>query len=740
MKLIKAIQKWANKRSYGVRGNRKKVGILLFQVSILVFIVLVIRFSWISMVGVVQGVNLEKQTTALYQGEQITKAKRGTIYDRYGQVIAEDATSYSVYAILSKTYTGANDEKLYAEEQNFDKLADILYDKLGIKKEDSLKRLRVNVGEKDPTKLAYQVEFGNDGKGINLSKKNAIEKAMDDAGVKGLYFLEHPDRIYPNGEFASLFIGKAESQDDDESSTKGLVGTMGLEKAYNSILSGQDGIMVYKKDLQGNPMPGTIRNKQNEINGEDIYTTIDSRLQTYLETLMDKVNKTYKPELLTATLMDAKTGELLAMSQRPSFNPDSGKAPSVWRNVLVQDMYEPGSTMKVFTTAASVNTGQFQPNATYEAGEIKVYDTTIHDHDWTKNGAHALNYKQALWWSSNVGMVHLEQKLGDLWPVYQRKFLFGESTNSGLPSETEGTLPLPSNPVDLAMSSFGQGVNVTNFQMMRAFSSVSNNGVMLQPHYISKVVDPNKNTQKIAEPEVLGKPITADTAKYVRDLMVGVAQDSQWGSAHTVNGPIYKVPGITISPKTGTAQIASDTGGYYQSKYLNSVVVMAPTENPKFVLYVTMKLDGPMPFDALATLTNPFLKRAMESEDQPIDVGNGGMTEFKMENYEGKNVNEASVLARRLLLNPVIIGDGDTVKKQSIPIGEKVSANTKILILSDGSMTMPDVTTWTEAELKQFETITGVKLKIEGKGKASSQSVPFNARIKKNQEITVKLG
>ncbi|MGC3771972.1 penicillin-binding transpeptidase domain-containing protein, partial [Enterococcus faecalis] len=186
-------------------------------------------------------------------------------------------------------------------------------------------------------------------------------------------------------------------------------------------------------------------------------------------------------------LMEAKTGEIVAMSQRPTFNPETKQGldnNGTWQNLLVESPYEPGSTLKLFTSAAAIEQGLFNPNESFNRiGGITVGDTTINDHDvGNLKDKTSLTYRQAISWSSNIGMVNLEQRMGgDKWVEYLKKFGFGSSTHSGLTSEHTGKLP-DNNIVDRANSAFGQGITVTNFQMMKGFSAIANDGSMLQPH------------------------------------------------------------------------------------------------------------------------------------------------------------------------------------------------------------------------------------------------------------------
>lgn len=701
------------KKNLNPMNNRKKVGIILFATSIGLFFLFAVRFSYIVIGGHVAGTSLAEKTKQLYQGSEVVKAKRGTIYDRNGVALAEDASSYSIKAILSKTYT-SGDKKLYVEEKNFDKIAEILHKNLSIDKKDAL-----NILEDGAKKELYQVEFGSYGKNISQETKQNIEADMKKEGVAGLYFVDHQARMYPNGVFSSHFIGYAVPDKDEN----GLVGKLGLESAYNDILSGKDGKIIYQKDNFQNPLPGTVAEEEKAVDGQDIYTTLDSRLQSYLETLMDQVNEEYQPEELTAVLMKAKTGEILAMGQRPTFNPETmegltGKD-AIWRNFLVQDSYEPGSTMKVFTTAAAIEEGEFNENETFQSGKIQVEDATINDHDFGEKGV--LTMRQALSWSSNVGMVILEQRLGGRWYNYLQKLGFGQSTHSGLDDEVNGALPT-SNIVDRAMSAYGQAVGVTNFQMMKAFTSIANNGTMIQPRYISKVVDPQTGEERTTQTEVLGQPFSKETTEKVREYMRDVVESENYGSAYGV----YSVPGYNVSAKTGTAQIASDTGGYQtgDTAYLYSIVEMVPSEDPDYVLYLTMK--HPKTYDrmALAKIANPLMKRAMDFKETEEDSDTETKTEkVSVADYRNLEADVAAADAQKSGLQPVVIGNGKKVQKQSTANGDQLISGEKLILYTGGDKLMPDVTGWSKVDIMKLGKILGIEVSFDGDGYCVKQEL-----------------
>ncbi|MDT2737130.1 penicillin-binding transpeptidase domain-containing protein [Enterococcus pseudoavium] len=726
---FKRLKRNIRKKNLTPMNNRKKVGVILFATSIGLFFLFAIRMIYVVAGGHVAGTSLETKTEELYRGGQVIKAKRGTIYDRNGEVIAEDATSYAVYAILSESYVSGK-EKLYAQEKNFDELAAILNKYLGISKKSALKTLNSGINS-DGTSKYYQVEFGNKGKNISEETKQNIEDAMKKAKVKGLYFSEHTDRMYPNGNFASHFIGYAQPDKKEE-----LAGVMGVEAAYDDVLKGKNGKVVYQKDENQRPIPGSIAEEKKAVDGEDIYTTLDAGLQSYLETLLDKVNSEAKPTEMTAMLMQAKTGDILAMSQRPTFNPETKEGlggDNSWRNFLIEDTYEPGSTMKVFTTSAAVNEGVFNENESYLSGKIQVADATINDWDLGKKGI--LTMRQALSWSSNVGMVKLEEKLGDRWPEYVKRFGFGQSTYSGLPGESKGTLPT-SNIVDQAMSSYGQAIGVTNFQMMRGFTAVANDGKMLQPHYIEKVSDPNTNKEIITKPEVIGEPITAETAQKVREYMRDTVESENYGSAYDQ----YKVPGYHISAKTGTAQIA-ENGRYLtgDTNYIYSIALMIPSEDPEYILYLTMKQPQENEAGILGEIANPLLSRAMEFQNnQPDSSEQESSTKVTVEDYRNLSTAKAAADANKRGVTAVVIGDGDKVVKQSAKPGEKVMANEHLILLTDGKKEMPDVRGWSKADILKLANLLDIDVSFKGEGYCTKQNIaPYAEVSKKKLKITL---
>lgn len=591
--------------------ERRKVARLFFIFTILVFLIFIGRLSYIVGAGKVGKVSLDEKTKQLYQGEEPVFAKRGTIYDRNGEIIATEVSSYLMYVVLDETYKGIADKKtgvrpkLYLEANKKAKAAEIIEQILGIKSDDLKKYL--NPGKNESGKDILYSEFGNEGKNIDIETKKKLEEAFGAANITGFYFKESQSRMYPNGEFASYMIGYTDFPED-----AAATGVLGIEEVYNKELSGKNGKIRFEKDSQGRKIPGSVVEIEKKEDGADIYTTFDIKLQSYAEELMTDIYGQYGMGDMRVMLVEPKTGNILVASQRPTFNPetkaglsDTKTQQAMWRNLLVEEpSYEPGSTMKVFTVAAAIDSGNFDENATFMSGHIDVDDARINDHNVVGRGL--MTYRQAFAWSSNVGMVHLEQAMGPVWQNYLEKFGFGHSTNSGLPGESAGVIQ-NSTTVDRAMTAYGQGIGVTNFQMMEGFTAIANQGKMMKLNFINKIVTDDQ--EEVVEPQVVREPIRPETATKVLGLMHDVVTLPDYGL-----GSMYAIDGYNVGAKTGTAQVF-ENGAYLKDLYLQSAVQIAPIEDPEFIAYVTINKAGAgvdVPTSIIAPISNNLLKRALE--------------------------------------------------------------------------------------------------------------------------------
>lgn len=738
--------------------NRKQVGKNLSVLAIFLFFLFLINFALIIGTDKKFGVTLSEQAKKVHKQTVIVPAKRGTIYDRNGAVIAEDATTYNVYAIIDKKYKSATGKVLYVEESQFKKVAEIFKQYLGMDEDYVIKQLS--------QKKLKQVSFGSNGNGITYSNMTAIREAMEAAKIEGVSFTTSPNRSYKNGVFASQFIGQASLQEDKEGN-KTLKGQSGMEKSLDRILAGQNGVITYDKDRNGNIVPGSDKVSVKTEDGKDVYTTISAELQTYLETRMDVFQEKVKGKYVSATLVSAKTGEILATTQRPTYNADTKDGLDftnlrTWNTILYQGQYEPGSTMKVMTLAAAIDHGTFPAyNEVYYNNELQVKDATIKD--WGINmgltEGRYMNIAQGFAYSSNIGMTKLEQKMGNnVWMNYLTLFKFGLPTRFGMGDESFGSLP-GDNYVTQAMSSFGQGISVTQTQMLRAFSAIANSGQMLEPKFISAIYDRKSDTARKSKTEVVGKPVSESAAQQTRNYMITVGTDPEFGTLYS-NGPIIQVPGQNVAVKSGTAQIATDQG-YLQGEndYINSVVAMTPAEDPEFIMYVTVQ-QPEVTFSANSweELVNPILEDAvalknelhLTSEAPTLDDVTKE-TPYKIPSVENlsKELNLKQNLSpgayseelRRNLVQPIVLGTGKNIRKMSVDVGSKVKANQQVLLLTEDFDTVPDMYGWTKKNADIFGEWTGIKIAYKGSGKkVTKQSVKMNTSLNKTKKITLTLG
>ena len=749
MKWTKRITRFAIRNRKSPAENRKIVGKYISLLAVVLFAVFLVNFAVIIGSGSKFGTDLVKEAKKVHQITRTVPAKRGTIYDRNGVPIAEDATSYNVYAVIDKKYKSATGKILYVEDAQFNKVAEVFHKYLDMDE--------AYVKEQLSQPNLTQVSFGAKGNGITYANMMAIKKDLKDASVEGIDFTTSPNRSYPNGQFASSFIGLAQLHENEDGS-KSLLGTSGMESSLNSILAGKDGIITYEKDRLGNIVPGTEQVSQQTVDGKDVYTTISSTLQSFMETQMNAFQEKVKGKYMTATLVSAKTGEILATTQRPTFDADTKEGLTkdfVWRDILYQSNYEPGSTMKVMTLAAAIDNNTFPGGEVFNSSELKVADATIRDWDVNEGltGGGMMTFSQGFAHSSNVGMTLLEQKMGDAtWLDYLSRFKFGVPTRFGLTDEYAGQLPAD-NIVNIAQSSFGQGVSVTQTQMLRAFTAIANDGIMLEPKFISAIYDSNNQSVRKSQKEVVGNPVSKDAASLTRTHMVLVGTDPVYGTMHnhSTGKPTVTVPGQNVALKSGTAQIADEKNGGYligSTNHIFSAVSMNPAENPDFILYVTVQQPEHYSGIQLGEFANPILERAVAMKDslnlqstaKALDQISS-QTSYAMPSIKDISPGDLAEELRRNIVQPIVVGTGTKIKNSSIEEGTNLAPNQQVLLLSDKAEEVPDMYGWTKATAEAFSKWLNIELEFEGSGSTvQKQDVRANTAIKDIKKITLTLG
>ena len=528
-----------------IQRNLRFLAILLAGLaSIAIF-----RFTQISLFKTSNGQDLTAYHETGTKRSSITEARRGSIFDQQGNPIAMDTTSYSLFAVLR---SGWGDTNLVKDP---DVTAKALAKHLGLDRDMILAQLTQN--------NVYQVEFGNAGQHLSSETKKAIEAE----NLPGLVFVSETTRKYVNDVYASHLIGYATAtakEEDQPLSAQVLEGKLGLEAAYNVSLSGQDG----------------NQSSTRQLIGKDLHLTLDSRLQNKLEELMIQYQTTYQPEALQAYLVEAKTGKLVAASQRPSFNLNTREGiEAEWKNLMVEEAYEPGSTIKILTMSVAYDRQLYKPGELYQSGSIQVYDQVVKDYN--KVGWGQISFEEGLARSSNVAMVNLVNRMGDQeWVKKLGDFGFGKGTDFGLENETTGNFQFD-NPVSRIMSGFGQGFSATPIQLLQAYSSIGNQGQMLKVQVVQGLDSAGE-----FQARVLGKPISKEAANHVLQLMVDTVE-KPYGTAVSFRNPYVKV-----AAKTGTAEIADPNGSGYltgANDNYHSVVTFFPADNPKYMLYMAMK-------------------------------------------------------------------------------------------------------------------------------------------------------
>ncbi|WP_173251334.1 MULTISPECIES: penicillin-binding protein PBP2X [unclassified Streptococcus] len=749
MKWTKRITRFAIRNRKSPAENRKIVGKYISLLAVVLFAVFLVNFAVIIGSGSKFGTDLVKEAKKVHQITRTVPAKRGTIYDRNGVPIAEDATSYNVYAVIDKKYKSATGKILYVEDAQFNKVAEVFHKYLDMDE--------TYVKEQLSQPNLTQVSFGAKGNGITYANMMAIKKDLKDASVEGIDFTTSPNRSYPNGQFASSFIGLAQLHENEDGS-KSLLGTSGMESSLNSILAGTDGIITYEKDRLGNIVPGTEQVSQQTVDGKDIYTTISSPLQSFMETQMDAFQEKVKGKYMTATLVSAKTGEILATTQRPTFDADTKEGITedfVWRDILYQSNYEPGSAMKVMTLASSIDNNTFPGGEYFNSSELKIADVTTRDWDvnegLTVGGM--MTFSQGFAHSSNVGMTLLEQKMGDAtWLDYLNRFKFGVPTRFGLTDEYAGQLPAD-NIVNIAQSSFGQGISVTQTQMIRAFTAIANDGVMLEPKFISAIYDPNDQTARKSQKEIVGNPVSKDAASLTRTNMVLVGTDPVYGTMynHSTGKPTVTVPGQNVALKSGTAQIADEKNGGYLvglTNYIFSAVSMNPAENPDFILYVTVQQPEHYSGIQLGEFANPILERASAMKDSLNLQTTAKALEqvsqqspYPMPSVKDISPGDLAEALRRNIVQPIVVGTGTKIKETSVEEGKNLAPNQQVLLLSDKVEEIPDMYGWKKETAETFAKWLDIELEFEGSGSVvQKQDVRTNTAIKNIKKITLTLG
>lgn len=704
------------------KNNTVKINMGLIIVIILFFVAIIIKLSYVNIAKDVDGIDIEAFANNRNTTKKTLYATRGAIYDTNGDYLAQTVNSYTIIAYLSssRTTNPDNPQHVVDKEDTARKLSEILTlnGKTSMTYEYILSRLNLEG--------RYQVEFGSGGSGITELLKSEIE----DLNLPGIDFVASSKRYYQMDNFASYLVGYARKNDDGK-----IVGEMGIEKYFNDELSGKDGQTEYQTDSYGYKLPNSNENTTPATAGANIYLTIDNNIQLFLEQEINNLTKENSMAWMTFTIADAKTGAILASASNPSFNPNKLDITN-YLNPLVSYAYEPGSTMKIFSFMAAMENGIYDGSKEYMSGKLQIGSDTVND--FNKVGWGKINFDTGFSYSSNTAASLLALDLGnEKLRAYYDLLGFGQKTGITLPDEVTGKIDFQY-PIELATASFGQGITTTPIQNIQALTSIANDGMMLKPYIVDKIVGPNTNKVLYqGGKEEVRKVASTETIKKIQDMMHNVVY------SNLTDAKNYKPAMVEMIGKTGTAQIANPNGRGYltgSNDYIRSFSGLFPYNDPQYIVYISVKqFSGNFKkvSQAVVNVVDEIVKyknivsTVEENKEQSIIV---------LESYLNTDVLSTEEKLKALGLNPVVIGDGKYVVNQYPNKKSHILKGSKVFLKTESqNITMPDVTNWSENEITTFCNFIGLKYTLNGSGHVTSVSIPAGSVIDLSTIVEINL-
>lgn len=669
-------------------------------------------------------------------------AQRGFIYDSQGNIIAEDNHTYNIICILDENRLNADDTPAYVKDK--EGTAGILSQILGIDYDKVLGYL-MQEGK-------FQTELGDSGRNLSKEVKDEIESYE----LPGIEFEDSVQRVYPHGTFASNLIGYV-SRDEDGSYT----GKMGIEQVLESYLAGKDGYTTYQTDGDGFILPGMKETTVSATNGANVTLTLNKNIQETLEQSFALTNETFHPDRIWGAVVEVETGKVIAWGQSPSFDPNTLDITD-YSNYGSQVPYEPGSTLKTFTWAATINEGKYDSNATAEGYRYCYVSDENNNPVRTMDTENAygcvMNYHNesysnptlddGLKYSLNTVAATLENEYitPDILLDYLEEFGFFSNVDTDGILEEAGILNFTW-PADKINLSFGQGSTVTMLQLLQAYTAIFGDGTVKKPYFIDSIRDAydNSNVLYQGETEVVSEPITAETAKKVRSVMYKVANE-QGGTAYN-----YRIPECSIIAKTGTTEVAID--GTYDTDYIiSSIMIGLPADQPKYMVYYAFAMNFQNIGTRTEAVTNILRKVAQEfhlsdnmdeeteTPEQQVETVTT-VTSSEMPSLLNHSVTYANDKLSSSGTNIIVLGSGDTVIDQFPKSGTTIDSGQRVFLLTDTqSFVMPDLTGWTRKDVASLWAVTGFAFELENDGVVVSQSIPAGTTVTRGTNIRVVFG
>lgn len=710
------------KKKNKINRNARISNIALILV-LLLFCILIYRAGVLSLSNKIDGINLADFASRRTIKHETILAERGTIYDVNGEALAQNVYSYTLIAYLSSSRGDGN----YVKD-----------------KEDTAKKLAtvINMSEEKILELlnkdVYQTEFGIAGRGLTELTKDKILSL----NLAGLDFTETQKRYYPKGRFLSYTLGYAKANSDGK-----IIGEMGIEALFNDTLTGSDGFKEYQKDLKGYKIANTKEKVQEAVDGNDIYLTIDSNVQFFVEQALEEAKNKYTFDELNIVVAEAKTGKILGIGSTTSFDPNIKDIKS-YLDPNISVSIEPGSTMKIFSYMAVMEAGKYDGNATFKSGSYTTTDGTV-IRDANRTGWGVISYDRGFAYSSNVGVVNLIHNYinRDTLMDYYKKLGFGSKTDFNLlqkdkdidkkrelSKETAGKIKFDYE-TEIYNAGFGQGILVTSIQNIKALTSIANDGILLQPYIVDKVVDSKGNVIQQNTRTELGRVASKTTTDKIKDLMESVVTDG--------TGSGYNMPGYGLIAKTGTAQIAGTNGEGYLTgpyDYIRGFAGMFPKDDPQIIIYANLKRPKPNTTNALTYVVKNVIENTSkyyniyDAQDQNTET-----TTYKLDSYINKDAKEIKTLLESKNLEVEIIGNGNIITNQYPANNITVTKGTKIFLLTNSNeVTIPNFKNWSKKDVQTYLKLANIPYESEGNGYLVNQSL-VNVIYNINEKPTLQL-
>ena len=682
------------------------------------------------------GTDLKAYADASNLQTQILPARRGSIIDRNGNVLAQDNPAYNIICVLQEGRMNSAGEPAYVVDK--EKTAELLSRVLDIKEENILALLN----KKD----LYQTELGIKGRNLTSDQKKVIESYE----LPGIEFEESFTRYYPGRSLAAHLIGYTSQED-------GLItGTMGIEKNYNKELKGIDGMYSFQQDAKGYMLPGSRYTQKQPKNGDIVQLTIDSSLQEALEVMLAAYSDKLNADGVWGGVINVKSGEILAWGQHEGFDLNNPIAKN-YNNIGIELPYEVGSTVKPFTYAAALDSNKdFNMDLTFKSGPFLVgnlkngYITRASSSSGSTDrirNFRGFNYGKINFWdgmcySANTAIATILSKYlkTETLEKYFLRFGFFQEVDTDRFSDNPGKLTFKY-PSEMITTGYGQGSTFTMLQLFQAYTALFNGGKMVKPYFVKSLIDSSNNKPFYeAKTEIIGQPISEETAKTILEAMRNNVESPKSGSAYR-----YKIKETTIVAKTGTADLVEK--GEYGKSVIVSIVIGMPADDPVVLVYYAAKTKQ-MNQHEYNSLMRVFLKKIVMT----LDLSDGGkklpVAEGEeqlpysdtgyMPNLVNHSLNYGKNYLKTLNITPLVIGNGATIVNQYPQEGLLVNKLQKVFLLSDANkkLIMPDMTGWTRKEINgYFSLLDGYSVNIEGSGVVYAQSVEAGRSITEKTEI-----